>query len=157
MKRLFLFLLMTGGLALVPALPAKDAPPRFKTIEVKHFTVAPGVPISQSFVDFFYAGLVANLPKQKLAERIVEDGGAVPEAEAADSAVIEGVFTDFGKGGLGPGHVTIDLKIYRRSDHSVIVASTPRLPYKSSPFNKDENVAKASAARAAYAIKQALK
>ncbi len=157
MKRLLPCLLVSTGLFLASPLAAKDAPPRFQTIEVKHFTVAPGVPLSPAFVEFFYAGLVADLPKQKLAERVIEDGGTVPEAEAADSAIVEGVFTDYGKGGLGPGHVTIDLKIYRRSDRSVIVALTPRLPFKSSPFNKDENVAKASAVRAAYAIKRALK
>ncbi len=156
MKR-FLTCLLACGL-LLPPLFAKDAPPRFKTIEVKHFTVAAGVPISPAFVNFFYDGLRAKLPKENLAERIVEDGGTVPEAEAADSAVIEGVFTEYFKGGgFKIGHVNVDVKIYRRSDHSLIKALTPSLPFKPSPFNKDENVGKFTGGRLAYQIQQGLK
>jgi len=158
MKRLLPCLLVLGGLALAPPLPAKDVPPRFKTIEVKHFTVAPGVPISADFVNFFYDGLLAHLPKEKVAERVVADGGAVPDAEAADSAVVEGVFTEYFKsGGFKIGHVNVDLKIYRRSDHVLLKALAPSLPFKPSPLNRDENVGKFTGGRAAFFIQQGLK
>lgn len=158
MKRFLPFLLVACGLALAPVLSAKDAPPRFKTIEVKHFTVATGVPLSSDFVNYFYDGLRAALPKQKLAGRIVEDGGAVPEAEAADSMVVEGVFTEYFKGGgFKIGHVTVDLKLYRRSDRSVIKAFTAKIPFKPSPFNKDKNVGEFTGGRASFEIQKALK
>ncbi len=159
MKRCLLFLLATCGLILVPALPARGAPPRFKTIEVKHFTVAEGVSISADFVDFFYNGLRDALPRQKLAERIVEEGATVPEAEAADSMVVEGVFTGYNKGGFGRGigRVNVDITLYRRSDRSVIKAFSAKIPFKPSPFNKDKNVGEFTGGRASFEIQRALK
>ncbi len=158
MKRLIPFLLLTCGLALTPILTAKDAPPRFKTIEVKHFTVAEGVPISQDFVNFFYDGLRTVLPKQKLAERIVEEGAVVPEAEAADSMVVEGTFTGYNKGGFGHGigRVNVEIRLYRRSDHSVIKTIVAQIPFKPSPFNKDKNVGEFTGGRASFEIERAL-
>ena len=101
---------------LIPGVPAKNAPPRSKTIEVRHFAVAAGVPVSQDFASYFQGGLPAVLPRLRPAARAVEDGAAVPESEAADS---------------------------------------PRIPSKSSPLNKGENVGGFTGSRASFEIKRA--
>ena len=54
-------------------------------------------------------------------------------------------------------HVTVDLELYRRSDRSIIKAFTARIPFKSSPFNKDKNVGEFTGGRASFEIQRALK
>jgi hypothetical protein len=155
MKRLAL--VATLLVAFVPAtnLAAQDVLLPLKTIEVKHFTQIDGLGLSQDFINYFYDGLRTYLPKTKVAEQVLGEGATVPDADAANSVVVEGKFTDFGKGGVG--HVTTEINLYRRSDHKLIVTITPNVPFKSSPFNKDKNVAEATGGRTAFEIQRALK
>jgi hypothetical protein len=144
--------------AVLPAatLAAQDVVLPLKTIEVKHFTQADGAGLSQDFLNYFYDGLRAELPKTKVAEQVVDEGGTVPDADAANSVVVEGKFLENHKSGL-VHYVLPEINLYRRSDHSLIKTISPKVPYKSSPFNKDKNVAEYTGRRTAYEILRALK
>jgi len=157
MKRLALFLLLVCGLSVVN-LSAKDSAPVFKAVEVKHFAQGDGVALSQDFVNSFYAGLCEDLLKTKVTDQLLEEGATIPAVDAADSAVVEGKFTEYKKGGgFSIGGLSLEIGVYRKSDHTLIKMLTPRVPIKPSPFNKDNKVGQISGERAAYEIKRALK
>ncbi len=148
------------ALLLVTFLPAmsfavEEVQLPLKTIEVKHFTQADALGLSQDFVNYFYDGLRLYLPKAKVAELVVDEGATVPEADAANSVIVEGKFMEFKKGFVGI--VTLEINLYRRSDHKLIITITPKVPFKSSPFNTDKSIAHATGGRTAYEIKKALK
>ncbi len=82
----------------------------------------------------------------------------MPAADAAASIVIEGKFTEFSKGGLfAPGSLGVEIDIYRLSDRALVKTTTAKVPFKSSPGNKDKNVAEYTGAQTAYLVRQALK
>jgi len=130
---------------------------RFNTIEVKRFMQTDGLGLSQDFVNYFYNGLSEQLRKARIAGQVVAEGAAVPDADAANSAVLEGKFTEYKQGGFGPGIIGSEIKLYRRSDRALITTITPRVPYKSSPFNTDKNIGEVTGARTATEIAKALK
>jgi hypothetical protein len=133
---------------------ANGSQPQFKTVEVKHFTQADGLGVPQDFVNSFYDGLRENLQKMKIAGQIVDEGATVPNADAADSAVVEGKITGYKKG-FG-GFVSSEIKLYRRSDHTLIKTITLDAPFKLSYGNNDEKAGGFIGRAAAYEIKKAL-
>src|SRR5208282_4476433 len=108
------------------AAKGKDVTPQFKTAEAKHFTQAEGVELSPAFGDYFYAELREELKKAKLAEEVIGEGETVDDADAPQSIVISGTFTEYKKGsvvksaliGFGAGFrsLKIDADVQRRSD-----------------------------------------
>ncbi len=138
------------------SLVAQDVQLPLKTIEVKHFTWAEGSEFSQEFSDAYYEGLRLQLAKMKVAGQVVDEGAAVPEADAANSVIVEGKFLERKKGGI-VSYVIPEINLYRASDRKLIAAITPQVPYKPSPFNKDRNVGKMTGIRTAAEIKKALK
>jgi len=129
-----------------------------RIIEVRHFTQSQGLNLSLEFINSFYDGLCEHLKKEQVASRIVEENSAVPDAEAANTVMIEGEFTEYKQGGfLAVGAVSSEIKLYRKSDHALIKIITPRVPYKPSPLNSDKIIGKATGGRTAYEIKKALK
>lgn len=132
----FVVLLPTVVLLLAGSLSARNNQPKYKTIEVKHFTKADGVELSDVFINSFYDGLRARLEKEQVADQVVADGAAVPDTDAADSVVVEGRFTEFegahhSAGSLiwASGNTKYVVTLYRRSDHSVIKAFTHDRPH----------------------------
>jgi hypothetical protein len=86
MRRFALVALIPAAILLLTAsLSARNNQPKYKTIEVKHFTKADGVDLSDVFINAFYDGVRAQLEKEKVADQVVADGAAVPDADAADS------------------------------------------------------------------------
>ena len=72
--------------------------------------------------------------------------------------MIEGKFTGFDKGGfISVGNVTMEIEMYRVSDHALMKMTTPKAIFKSSPFNKDKNVAEFTGRETAQIFKQSLK
>jgi len=143
----------------VPVATVKTVDGKFKAIEVKHFSQVDGLGRSQVFVNSFYDGLREGLTKLKIADQVVDEGALVTEADAANSVVVEGRFTEYKEGGFlaGPGKVGLEIKLSRKSDHALITTITPRVPFKSSPLNTDMIVGKVTGQRTAYEIKNALK
>jgi len=157
MKRYALCLFLFALLFPVSAM-ASSPPPLIKTIIVKHFSNAMGVDKSQDFINFFCDELRDELLKEKVASQVAEDATPVADADAPNSLVIEGKFTGYDKGGVFTlGYVTMEIEMYRVSDHALMKMTTPKAIFKSSPFNKDKNVAEFTGKEAAQIFKQSLK
>jgi hypothetical protein len=157
MKRYALYLFLFALLFPVSA-TASSAPPLIRTIIVKHFSNAMGVDKSQDFINFFCDALRDELLKEKVASQVAEDALPVADADAPNSLVIEGKFTGFDKGGVFTvGYVTMEIEMYRVSDHALMKMTTPKAIFKSSPFNKDKNVAEFTGRETAQTFKQSLK
>ena len=157
MKRYVLFVFLLCISLLVVNLTAKDSPPQYKAVELKHFEKVPGLDLSQDFVNYFYEALRAELLKIKVAEQVVDEGATVSGVDAIETVVVEGKFTDFTKAKFMPGSLSLQIDLCRRSDHRLITTLTPKVFYKGSPFNKDKNVAKFTGERTAYEIKKTVK
>ncbi|MGA3334287.1 MAG: PEGA domain-containing protein [Terracidiphilus sp.] len=159
MKRIVpIFLPLALLLAAAPLSAKESQPPQYKTIVVKHFINSNGTSQSQDFINYFCDSLVVQLEKIKIAGQVVDEGVTVPAADAAASIVIEGKFTEFGKGGLfAPGSLGVEIDIYRVSDRALVKTTTAKVPFKSSPANKDKNVAEFTGGQTAYLVRQALK
>ncbi len=109
---------------------AKDQP-KFKSIEVKHFSQAEGVELPPEFSDFLYAELRARLQKKKLAEQFPGEDEVVDPADAPQSVILEGSVLEYKKGnvvkesliGFGAGlrSLTAHVKLLRRSDNEVVI------------------------------------
>ncbi|MGA3281953.1 MAG: hypothetical protein ABSD50_13340 [Smithella sp.] len=178
MKRVTLFVLMLGASLLLlnvlngcQGIPKKGAAEnqsvaagsssgsgslsQVKALELKHFTQADGLGLSQDFVNSFYDGLREHLIKAGVANQIIDEGAMTPDADAAATVVVEGKFTEYKSGAL-VGIVGSEIKLYHKNDHSLITTITPRVPYKPSPFNTDKTIGKAAGGRTAYEIKKAL-
>lgn len=157
MKRYALYLFLFALLFPVSA-SASSAPPLIRTIIVKHFSNAMGVDKSQEFINYFCDALRDELVKEKIANQVAEDALPVADADASNSLVIEGKFTGFDKGGVfSLGNVTMEIEMYRISDHALMKMTTPKAIFKSSPFNKDKNVAEFTGKETAQIFKQSLK
>ena len=153
------------GTALLAAAADKDGQPRFKTLEVKHIVLADGVVLPdtinpQTYLSLFYDNLRSELEKKGIAARVIEEGASVPEAEAAESAVVEAKITDFKKAGRGmahPGELWLQIELTRRQGHAPIATATPKTKLTPGSYRTDANFAKVSASLAAGEIKKALK
>jgi len=144
-----------GGSSTQSATPSGGLPTQFKTAEVKRFTQADGLGFSQAFLNSFYDGLRQNLQKAQVAVRVVDEGSAATEADGSNSIILEGKLVE-NKPIFGGSVVGSEIKVYRRSDQSLIKTITARVPAKSSPFNTDKSSGEAVGGRTAYEIKKLL-
>jgi hypothetical protein len=104
---------------------AKDKP-RFKSVEVKHFTQVEGVELTPQFSDFLYAELKAELKKSGMFEEILTEDEVVDPADAEHSLVVDGSVLEYKKGsvakeviiGFGAGRRSLraQLNVQRRSN-----------------------------------------
>jgi len=128
MKHWALFLVLAFLGFLVGKVAAKDNQSQFKQVQVKHFTLADGVGLSQNFIKYFDDGLRAQLQKENLARLVADETATVPAADAPDSIVVEGEFTCFVKArGFHLGRLCVEIKLYRTSDHQLIKTLTPEI------------------------------
>ncbi len=120
----------TSAAAPVPTGPTiSHHPIPYRAAEVKRFTIAEGVPFPpngmppQPHLDSLYEHFLENVQKQGIATDVVREGENVPEADTADALLIEGIITDFQRNGASirrPPELTVQLNVYRRSDHALI-------------------------------------
>jgi len=109
---------------------AKDHP-KFKSIEVKHFSQAEGVELPPEFSDFLFAELRAELQKKKLAEQLLGEDEVVDAADAPQSVILEGSVLEYKKGsvvkesligfGMGLRSLTAHIKVLRRSNNEAVI------------------------------------
>lgn len=120
--------LVTLGLSLCLAMPAcsKDAEPKYKTVEAKHFERSEGVELAPEFSDYLYAELRTQLQKTKMFSQVIGEGEVVDDADLAMSVVVTGTLTEYKKGsvvkakiigyGAGSRSLSVDVNVLRRSD-----------------------------------------
>ncbi|HEY6248819.1 MAG TPA: DUF4410 domain-containing protein [Candidatus Angelobacter sp.] len=109
---------------------AKDKP-RYKSVEVKHFTQVEGVELSPQFADFLYAELKTELKKSGMFEEILTEDEVVDPADAERSLVVDGSVLEYKKGsvakeviiGFGAGRRSLraQLSVQRRSNQGSLL------------------------------------
>jgi hypothetical protein len=152
------FILLAAFFAAPPLAAATSEPLSFNTIVVHHFTNANGMNQSRDFIQYFSDYLSQWLEKDKAAARIVDQGTAVPDAVAANSLVIEGKFLSHENAGLiKPGKLTVEISIYRLSDHALVKTWTPATHFPPNSDHKDRVYAYYTGIDAANMIWDALK
>ena len=117
----------------------------------------------QDFINAFDARIRSLLKRE--ADHVGDEGASVTDAAAANSLVIEGKFTGFTVGGLGGciGKFTLEINIYRLSDHVLAKMLTTTALFSNCPFHAagkaqvSENAGMLTGSSAADPIKKALK
>ena len=109
---------------------AKDKP-KFKSVEVKHFTQVEGVELSPQFSDFLYAELKTELKKSGMFEEILTEGEVVDPADAERSLIVDGSVLEYKKGsvakeviiGFGTGRRSLraQVNVQRRSNQNSLL------------------------------------
>jgi hypothetical protein len=128
MKRFALLLLLLPALFAAAPLTAGAAQPRFTTIVVNHFTNASGVNAPQKYIQEFSEGFSESLRHAKSAGQVVQQGATVPDADAANSLVIEGKFTNLDIGGVFT-NLGMEFEVYRISDHVLVKTISKHAKY----------------------------
>ena len=129
------------------------------------FYAAEGVELSPAFGDYFYAELREELKKAKLAGEVIGEGETVDDADAPQSIVITGTFTEYKKGsvvksaligfGAGMRSLKMDADVLRRSDNQHL--GVVHLQVKIDPRWDEKTMAKFAAQQIAKDMKGALK
>lgn len=124
-------LVFAAVVILFSALAAAKDQPKFKSIEVRHFSQAEGVELPPEFSDFLYAEIRADLQKKKLADQLPGENEVVDPADAAQSVILEGSVLEYKKGslvkekliGFGAGlrSLSTHVKLTRRSDNQALI------------------------------------
>jgi len=155
MRRFIPIALLFGLFVAVTSLPARDSEQKFKTAEVKHFTKLDDVDLSQDFLNHAYDYLREDLQKTKLFGAVVGDGDTVPDADAADSVIVECKIVEYSKGHITVSTGHMEITIYRRSDHIVIQHFDVKVGWPA--HAKDDFKGKYTGAQVAHEIKNAFK
>jgi len=118
---------LCGIMALILALPAwgKKHESKYRSIEVKHFTLQEGMQLPPGFLDLIYAEIRSQASKTGLFEDVISEGEVVDVGEADTSLILEGNVLKFipGPKGMLSGRympfqqsLTADFTVHRRSD-----------------------------------------
>ncbi|MGA2856873.1 MAG: hypothetical protein ABSE40_08395 [Candidatus Sulfotelmatobacter sp.] len=142
--------LLAALLFLAGSVFAKDAP-KYKTAEVKQATIADGVQLPDNINPPQLLNLLSDeireqLSKKDVAEQVIADGGAVPDAVVPDSIVVECKIADFKKAGhtmMHPAEITMEINIYHRGDHTLIASATPNAKLVPAMYRNEEHLAHA--------------
>ncbi len=110
---------------------AADTAPKYKGVEVKHFTGAEGVELTAEFYDFLYADLKSELQKSKLFEQILGEGEVIEPGDAPKSTSLQGSVNEYKKGsvvkesliGFGAGRRSLKahIKLTRVGDNTALL------------------------------------
>jgi hypothetical protein len=124
------FVLLAAAILLSVSATAKNQP-KFKSIEVRHFSQAEGVELPPEFSDFLYAEIRADLQKKKLADQLPGENEVVDPADASQSVILEGSVLEYKKGsvvkesligfGMGMRSLSTHVKLTRRSDNKALI------------------------------------
>ncbi len=152
------FILLAACFAAAPLAAAPSGSLSFNTIVVDPFTNANGMSQSKEFIHFFSDYISGQLEKDKVAAQVVDQGTTVPDAVAANSLVIEGKFLSHEDAGLiKPGKLTVEISIYRLSDHALVKTWTPATHFPIHGDQKDRVYAYYTGTAAGDMIWDALK
>jgi len=127
MKHLNSRLIFVALLFTVSALASAQA--KFPAVEVKHLTKTDNVSLSAEYLNLSYDDLRDALAKTGVFGKVVGDGDAIADADAASAVVLKCNITDFKSGGLMPPYIIVDVTLSNRGDGTVIKQfTTAKLP-----------------------------
>lgn len=115
----FILLALVGALAL-PAIAKENGLPKYKVVEVKHFTKAESVSLSDEYMKMAYEDFLMELPKENLFAAVVGDGATLSAADAVDAIVLNCKITEYKTGMLMPPYIIVDVTLTNRSDGKTI-------------------------------------
>lgn len=102
---------------------------KYPVVEVKHLTKADSVSLSSGYLNLSYDSLREELAKKGVFGKVVGDGEAIADADAANAVVLKCNITEFKSGGLMPPYIIVDVTLSGRGDDKVIKQfTTPKLP-----------------------------
>ncbi len=124
--------LLVAVALLFPVLSAAaDNAPKYKGVEVKHFTGMEGVELTAEFYDFLYGDLKSELQKSKLFEQILGEDEVIEPGDAPKSVSLQGTLLEYKKGsvvkesliGFGAGRRSLKahIKLVRVSDNTAVL------------------------------------
>jgi hypothetical protein len=164
MRPKFVAIALVGLLSVMPAW-AKKGEPKFKSMEVRHFSRVEGVEIAPEFPDFLYTAVRKELEKSGLFKEMTGENEVVDPADAPQSFILEGTILEYGKGsvakaviiGFGTGRrsLRVKLTVHRRSDNQTVLDQ--ELKVRSPVQWKPQVLARAVAKKIAGEIKKNLK
>jgi len=121
---------LVGLLSIMPAW-AKKREPKFKSMEVRHFSRVEGVELPPEFPDYLYAAVREELQKSGLFKEMTGENEVVDPADAPQSFIMEGTILEYGKGsvakavlvGFGTGRrsLRVKLTVHRRSNNETVI------------------------------------
>jgi len=163
MRRFSLYMALASIVLWPLALAAQnvkpESKPSTKSIEVKHFTNASGVQLSPNFLRYFYSSFLAETQRLNIADQTVEEGAAVVDTDGPHSfiphfLVLEGTFVNIQEGhenggNFEAGSARIDLILYRRNNHKLIMKNKIRIALNGSLQNDEQKVAESAGIEAA--------
>jgi hypothetical protein len=155
---------LVGLLSVVPAW-AKKGEPKFKSMEVRHFSRVEGVELAPEFPDFLYTAVREELEKSGLFTEMTGENEVVDPADAPQSFILDGTILEYGKGsvaktvliGFGAGRRALRVKmtVHRRSDNQTVLDQ--ELKVRSPVQWKPQVLARSVAKKSAGEIKKNLK
>ena len=118
-----------GILLLASSAGAQQAAPKFKSIEITHFTQAEGVEVSPEFPDFLYATLKKEFKETGLFEQVIGENENVDAADASRSLILQGTLLEDSRRGSSRARVVVRRRNSPGAvfDQEVKVRSTPEL------------------------------
>lgn len=155
---------LVGLLSVMPAW-AKKGEPKFKSMEVRHFSRVEGVELAPEFPDFLYAAVREELEKSGLFKEMTGENEVVDPADAPQSFILDGTILEYGKGsvakavivgfGVGRRSLRVKLTVHRRSDNQTVLDQ--ELKVRTNPRMKPQMLARSVAKKIAGEIKKNLK
>jgi hypothetical protein len=138
--------------------------PHARSIEVKHFTTAAGVQLSQNFSRYFYASFLAELQRLKVADQTVQEGAAVVDTDRPHGLIphfilLEGKFVTVQEGRNKAGKLEarsahIEIHLFRRSNHKEVDRYRFKIPLKGSLQTDEQKVAESAGIAAAHSLRK---
>jgi hypothetical protein len=157
MKRYVLWSILVALLfaASLPAVAKENAKPKYNIVEVKHLTNAEITDLPADYLTWTYDRLREDLAKTGIFGKVVEDGGAISDTDAANAVVLECKIVKFRDTRLAVGEVQAEVTLRSRGDHKLL----QQFITKGVPINGGgwSNKARASGHNLAEEIKRNLK
>ena len=131
MKRMNARLILVALLFTVSVLAAFPgrAQTKYSVVEVKHLTKTDNVSLSAEYLSLSYDDLRDALAKTGVFGKVVGEGDAIADADAANAVVLMCNITDFKSGGFMPPYIIVDVTLSNRQDGKVVKQfTTGKLP-----------------------------
>jgi hypothetical protein len=143
MRRYFSWLILIALLLTASGMAAAKGndQAKYKVVEVKHPTKADGIDLSAEFLNYLYDDLRKELANKGIFGTVVEEGGAISDADAATAVVLECKITELQRGFASSPSVIVEVTLSNRGDRKVIQQFTiKKISIQSSASKSPDNV-----------------
>jgi hypothetical protein len=106
--------------AWLPAAAKENAQPKYNVVEVKHMTNAASTDLPVEYLNGAYDRMREDLAKTGIFGKVVEDGGTISDADAANAVVLECKIVKFRDTRLAAGEVQAEVTLRSRGDQKLL-------------------------------------